>query len=235
MSRALAPLFVCLLAGQDRLPIFRIEPVRPVAELRTEATKASPPKEVGEFRASDLVDLAKLDPKIQLDIRYATRDNFLSTPVYSSARAFLQRPAAEALLRAHRELMPQGYGLRIFDAYRPWYVTKIFWDATPADKHEFVANPAQGSRHNRGCAVDLTLYDLKTGREVEMTGVYDEMSERSYPTYKGGTPDQRRLRDLLRAAMEKQGFTVFESEWWHFDYKGWKSYAIQNVPFEKLR
>jgi D-alanyl-D-alanine dipeptidase len=221
--------------AQDRPPIFRIEPVRPVAELRAEALKAAPPKEDGAFRASDLVDLAKLDPKIRLDIRYATRDNFLSTPVYSSARAFLQRPAAEALLRAHRELMRQGYGLLIFDAYRPWYVTKIFWDATPAGKHEFVADPAKGSRHNRGCAVDLTLYDLNTGREVEMTGVYDEMSERSYPTYTGGTPEQRRLRDLLRAAMEKQGFTVFESEWWHFDYKDWKSYAIQNAPFEKLR
>jgi D-alanyl-D-alanine dipeptidase len=231
-------LFLLLSAAalaQDRPAIFRIAPVRPVAELRAEALQATPPKEDGAFRASDLVDLARLDPRIRLDIRYATRDNFLSTPVYTSARAFLQKPAADALLRAHRELTWQGYGLLIFDGYRPWYVTKIFWDATPVDKHEFVADPAKGSRHNRGCAVDLTLYDLKTGHEVEMTGVYDEMSERSYPTYTGGTAEQRRLRDLLRAAMEKEGFRVFESEWWHFDYKDWKSYAIQNVPFEKLR
>jgi D-alanyl-D-alanine dipeptidase len=221
--------------AQDRPAIFRIAPVRPVAELRAEALKASPPKEDGQFRPTDLVELAKLDPKIKLDIRYATTDNFLSTPVYTSARAFLQRPAAEALLRAHRELAQQGYGLLIFDAYRPWFVTRIFWEATPADKHEFVADPSKGSRHNRGCAVDLTLYDLKTGREVEMTGVYDEMTERSYPTYKGGTAEQRRTRDVLRAAMEKQGFAVYETEWWHFDYKDWKSYAIQNVPFEKIR
>jgi D-alanyl-D-alanine dipeptidase len=224
-----------LAAAQDRPGIFRITPVRPVPELRAEAIREAPPKESGEFRKSDLVDLAKLDPKIQLDIRYATKDNFLSTPVYSSARAFLQRPAAEALLRAHRELVAKGYGLRIFDAYRPWYVTKIFWDATPADKHEFVADPAKGSRHNRGCAVDLSLYDLKTGREIEMTGVYDEMSERSYPTYKGGTAEQRRMRDLLRSAMEKQGFTVYETEWWHFDYRDWPKYGIQNVPFEEIR
>jgi zinc D-Ala-D-Ala dipeptidase len=223
------------LIAQERPRIFRITPVRPVAELRKEALAAQPPPESGEFRPFDLVDLAKLDPKIKLDIRYATTDNFLSTPVYSSARAFLQRPAAEALLRAHRELAKEGYGLMIFDAYRPWYVTKIFWEATPPDKHEFVADPAQGSRHNRGCAVDLTLYELKTGRDVEMTGVYDEMSERSYPNYTGGTAEQRAHRDLLRRAMERQGFTVFESEWWHFDYRDWRHYRIGNVPFEQIR
>jgi len=221
--------------AQQRPQVFRIHPVRPVAELRAEALAAQPPKERGDFRRSDLVDLATLDPRIKLDIRYATTDSFLSTPVYTSARAFLQRPAAQALLGAHRELMKQGYGLLIFDAYRPWYVTKIFWDATPPDKHEFVANPAEGSRHNRGCAVDLTLYELRTGQEVAMPGVYDEMSERSYPNYAGGTPDQRAHRELLRAAMEKQGFKVFKSEWWHFDYRDWPHYAIQNVSFEEIR
>ncbi len=119
------------LAAQEQPQVFRIAPVRPVAELRAEALAARPPHEPGNFLRSDLVDVAKLDARIQLDIRYATTDNFLSTPVYTSARAFLQRPAAEALLRAHRELMKSGYGLRIFDAYRPWYVTRIFWDATP--------------------------------------------------------------------------------------------------------
>jgi D-alanyl-D-alanine dipeptidase len=234
-ARAFLPLVALILAAQERPGIFRIKPVRPVADLRSEALVATPPRETGDFLRSDLVDLAKLDPRIRFDIRYATSDNFLSTPVYSSARAFLQRRAAESLLRAHRSLVAQGYGLLIFDAYRPWYVTKIFWEATPPDKHDFVADPAKGSRHNRGCAVDLTLYDLKTGREVEMTGVYDEMSERSYPNYPGGTPGQRRLRDLLRAAMEKQGFTVFHTEWWHFDYSGWQRYAIQNIPFEQVR
>jgi D-alanyl-D-alanine dipeptidase len=223
------------LIGQEPSRIFRIHPVRPVAQLRAEALAAKPPKEAGEFLTSDLTDLMKLDRQIRFEIRYATTDNFLSTPVYTSARSFLQRPAALALLRAHRELLKQGYGLLIFDAYRPWYVTRIFWDATPDDKHEFVADPAKGSRHNRGCAVDLTLYDLKTGKEVEMTGVYDEMSERSYPHYTGGTAEQRTHRDLLRAAMEKEGFKVFESEWWHFDYRDWQHYAIQNLAFEEIR
>src|SRR5450755_777087 len=194
-------LLVFVLAAQSGPGIFRIKPVRPVSELRAEALAAKPPEEHGSFRKSELIDLAPLDRRIKLDIRYATSRNFLSTPVYSAARAFLQRPAAEALLRAHRELLKQGFGLLIFDGYRPWYVTKIFWDATPPDKHEFVADPAQGSRHNRGCAVDLSLYDLKTGREVEMTGGYDEMSQRSYPNYAGGTPEQRSQRQLLRHAM----------------------------------
>jgi len=222
------------LSAQVQPQVFRITPVRPVAELRAEALAARPPQEQGDFLPSDLVDLAKLDQRIKLDIRYATTNDFLSTPVYSSARAFLQRPAAQALLRAHRRLLKQGYGLLIFDAYRPWYVTKIFWDATPPDKHQFVANPAEGSRHNRGCAVDLTLYNLATGREVSMTGVYDEMSDRSYPTYAGGTPEQREHRRVLREAMESQNFKVYETEWWHFDYRDWPRYAIQNIRFEEI-
>jgi zinc D-Ala-D-Ala dipeptidase len=227
---------LCLsLCAQERPKIFRITPVRPVAELRAQALAATPPHEEGDFLPADLVDVATLDRRITLDIRYATSDNFLSTSVYSQARAFLQRPAAEALLRAHRALRKNGYGLRVFDAYRPWYVTKIFWDATPVDKHEFVADPAKGSRHNRGCAVDLTLYDLKTGLEAQMPGVYDEMSPRSYPTYTGGTPGQRARRDLLRRVMENEGFHVFETEWWHFDYKDWQKYAIGNTPFEQMR
>jgi D-alanyl-D-alanine dipeptidase len=144
---------------------FRITPLRPVEELRAEALKAQPPGSREPFRKPELVELVKLDPTIKLDIRYATTNNFLGTPVYTQARAFLQRPAAEALVRAHRELKAQGYGLIIHDGYRPWYVTEIFWEATPDDKKIFVANPAEGSKHNRGCAVDLSLYDLRRARK----------------------------------------------------------------------
>lgn len=220
--------------GIDAKNVAHIKPVRSIEELRKEALAASPPIEAGKFRLPDLVELSPLDPLIHLDIRYATSNDFLGTPVYSQARAFLQRPAAEALLRIHQKLKPLGYGLLIHDAYRPWYVTKIFWDATPPEGKIFVADPAQGSRHNRGCAVDLALFDLASGKAVEMPGTYDEMSPRSFPSYPGGTSLQRWHRDLLRRAMESEGFTVYESEWWHFDYKDWKEYAIQNIPFEKL-
>jgi D-alanyl-D-alanine dipeptidase len=134
-------------------------------------------------------------PTIRLDVRYAGTDNFMGVPLYSSARAFLQRPAAEALARAHQKLRAQGFGLLIHDGYRPWYVTRMFWEATPDSLRVFVADPSRGSRHNRGCAVDLTLYELATGRPVEMPGVYDEMSPRSYPTYPGATR-QRAPGDL---------------------------------------
>jgi D-alanyl-D-alanine dipeptidase len=213
---------------------FHIDPVRPVAELLPIALAATPPAEAGDFRKSDLVELTSLDATIKLDIRYATTRNFLGTPLYSQARAFLQRPAAEALARVQKSLAAEGFGLLVHDAYRPWYVTKIFWDATPPDKHEFVADPASGSRHNRGCAVDLTLYTLADGKPVEMPSLYDEMSERAYPAYAGGPEEPRRLRELLRRHMEAEGFSVFQFEWWHFDYRDWKSYAIQNARFEDI-
>ncbi|HLF85326.1 MAG TPA: M15 family metallopeptidase, partial [Blastocatellia bacterium] len=161
-------------------------------------------------------------------------NNFLGRRVYKQARAFLQRPAAEALARANKAMRKMGYGLIIHDGYRPWSVTKIFWDATPADKKEFVADPAQGSRHNRGCAVDLSLFDLKTGKEVVMPSGYDEMTERSHINFAGGTAEATRLRDMLRAAMEAEGFAVYEPEWWHYDYKDWKEYPILNIAFSEI-
>ena len=236
LALALLPFAIAVpLTADDARPgIFRITPLRPVAELRELALAASPPPEPGPFRPAELIELTTLDPTIRLDIRYATRDNFLSTAVYTEARAFLQRPAAAALVRAHRALGAHGFGLLIHDAYRPWWVTKLFWDATPADRRDFVADPAKGSRHNRGCAVDLTLFRLRDGQAVAMPSLYDEMTERSSPSYAGGAEEARHLRDRLRAAMEREGFTVFESEWWHFDYAGWREYPILNLPFDRV-
>jgi D-alanyl-D-alanine dipeptidase len=231
----LAEHFVRADAGTDPASFFHVVPLKPIAELRAEALAAKPPDEAGPFRKPELVELIALDAAFHLDIRYAQSNNFLSTPIYTEQRAFLQRPAADALLRVLRKLEPLGYGLLIHDAYRPWYVTKIFWDATPEKDHIFVADPQKGSRHNRGCAVDLTLYDLAAGKPIEMTGLYDEMSPRSFPNFPGGTSLQRWHRDLLRRAMESEGFTVNEDEWWHFDYKDWKAYPIQNARFEDLR
>src|SRR5690348_912272 len=214
--------------------IFHLKPERPVEQLRAEALRANPPAEDGKFRNPDLVELVKLDPSIKLDIRYATSDNFLSTPMYSQARAFLQRPAADALVRANQKLHLEGYGIVIHDAYRPWYVTKMFWDATPSDKKIFVADPASGSKHNRGCAVDLSLYDIKSGQEVSMPSLYDEMTPRAFAEYPGGTVEERQHRSTLRRAMQSEGFLPYPNEWWHFDYKDWKQYPIMNVRFEEL-
>lgn len=213
----------------------RIIPRRPAAEVLAEAKAAEPPADTAARATPDLVDVTTVEPGIRLDIRYATANNFLGVPFYSSARAFLQRPAAEALARAHRALRAAGYGLLIHDAYRPWYVTKAFWDATPDSLRWLVADPATGSRHNRGAAVDITLFYLATGKPVEMPGTYDEATPRSLPEYPGGTARQRWHRELLRRTMEAAGFTVNASEWWHFDHRDWPKYGVLNVFFDDIR
>ena len=213
----------------------RLQPVRSVAELLRIDRQLTPPAESGAFLATDLVQPAKLDSTIHLDIRYASRNNFLGSVFYASPRAFLQRPAAQAVVRAARALRPLGYGILIHDAYRPWYVTKVFWDATPQESRWLVANPARGSKHNRGAAVDLTLYDLTTGAPIEMPSTYDEATVRAESDYPGGTSRQRWHRALLRRVMEAEGFVVNPSEWWHFDFRDWQRYQILNTPFEEIR
>ena len=193
----------------------------------------APPPEKNK-REAKLVELITLDNTIKLDIRYATDNNFVGKTVYPEARAFLQKPAAKALLKVHHKLKKQGLGLIIFDGYRPWTITKLFWEVTPEDKRKFVANPEKGSRHNRGCAVDLSLYDLKTGELLAMPSGFDEFTERAAPDYQGGTDEERRNRELLRKEMEAAGFTVNANEWWHFDYKDWQKYAIYDIAFSEI-
>jgi D-alanyl-D-alanine dipeptidase len=194
----------------------------------------APPQEKDK-READLIELIKLDKTIKLDIRYARTDNFVGRPVYPEARAFLQKPAAEAVVRVHKKLKKLNLGLMIFDGYRPWTITKLFWEVTPEDKRKFVANPATGSRHNRGCAVDLSIYDLKTKKLIDMPSDFDEFTERASPYYTGGTEIQTKNRDLLRKMMEDEGFIVNKNEWWHFDYEDWQDYAIYDIAFSEIK
>jgi D-alanyl-D-alanine dipeptidase len=194
-----------------------------------------PPVDRLATRKPDLVPLKALDPTIRVDLKYAGKDNFMGRAMYpAGAEALLNREAALALSRANAALKPKGYVLLVWDAYRPWSVTRDFWEATPPDKRKFVADPAKGSVHNRGCAADVTLFDLRSGAVVEMPSGFDEMTERAYPDYSGGSPTARRNRDLLRATMEAQGFSVYPTEWWHFDYKTWKQYPVMDAPFSSL-
>jgi D-alanyl-D-alanine dipeptidase len=202
--------------------------------LRARALAATPPVETAEHKPADLVDLATIDPAIRFDIAYAGRNNFMGLKLYERPAAYMQRPAAQALGRVRKALEAKGYGLLIHDAYRPWFVTWMFWEATPPESHMFVADPSKGSRHNRGCAVDLTLYDLKTGQPVEMPSRYDEMSGRSYADFVGGTSSQRAYRQVLRDAMVAEGFEVYPEEWWHFDYGDWRAYGIGTATFTEL-
>jgi D-alanyl-D-alanine dipeptidase len=210
-------------------------PALALALLALAACASAPPRDPRAAARVDLVDLAALVADLRVELRYASADNFLGEPVYpADARAYLQRPAAEALARVAARLAGDGVGLLVYDAYRPWRVTKLFWDRTPREKRAYVADPRQGSRHNRGCAVDLTLIDLATGRALPMPSDYDDFSERAHPDYAGGTVEERANRDLLRAAMEAEGFAVHENEWWHFDFAGWERYPVLDLSLERL-
>lgn len=191
-----------------------------------------PPREEDK-REAHLIELTGLDNTIKLDIRYATANNFTGKAVYPQARAFLQKPAAEAVVRVHQKLSKKGLGIVIYDGYRPWAITKLFWDTVTPEQRKFVADPAKGSKHNRGCAVDLGIFDLRTGEAIPMPSGYDEFNERASPDYAGGTAEETSNREMLRELMEAEGFTVNPNEWWHFDHKDWEAYAIYDISFDE--
>ncbi len=226
-------MFVRRQTGPDEGDVFRIAPLRPVADVLRDAQRALPPPGGGTRRA-DLVDLTEAIPNVVLSIHYATPDNFMGAPMYARAAAFLQRPAADALAAVQRALAAEGLGIVVYDAYRPWYVTRAFWDATPPAQRGFVAPPSQGSRHNRGCAIDLGLVSLQTGQIVEMPSSYDEFTGRAAARYPGGSRRARYFREVLHDAMVRHGFSVNPTEWWHFDYRDWPQYGVLNLPFEAL-
>lgn len=186
---------------------------------------------------ANLVEVNRLEPGVHLDIRYATKNNFTGHILYKQARALLLDEPARALVRAHSALGKHNYGILIYDAYRPWRITKLLWDsASDADRRGgYVANPGIGSRHNRGCAVDVGLYDLTTGREIVMPSGFDDFSERAHADWEGATADTRRTRDMLRQAMEAEGYTVLANEWWHFDYRGCDQQPALDIPFESIK
>ena len=214
--------------------IFRIIPQLPKDKLESIAFNSAAPIQSDTLRESELIELRNVIKNLKYDIRYASTRNFMGMQFYSSEMAFLQRPAAEALRKAAVMIEKKGYGFVIYDAYRPWYVTKMFWEATPDSLRTYVADPSNGSRHNRGCAIDLGLYDLSTGSIVSMPSGYDEFTERAHADYQGAEKEHLKNREFLRAAMESVGFSVYPYEWWHFDFKDWKEYRIENLRFEQL-
>lgn len=202
----------------------------------TDDAPSSRPETVPERVASPdgLIEIKSQTSGIQLDLRYASANNFTGRALYSQARAFLQGVAAAALMRARESAMKEGYGLTLFDAYRPWRVTKQLWDATPRSQRNYVANPKRGSRHNRGCAVDLSLHDLKTSALVEMPSAFDDFSERAHRDFMATSAEAIANRARLARYMEGEGFIGMSNEWWHFDYKDWREYPVLDLPFEEL-
>ncbi|MBK5279611.1 MAG: M15 family metallopeptidase [Bacteroidia bacterium] len=222
MKFALGALFILLsgsVLSQNKYGL------KPTTLLEYQATlKANPEKE--------LVDLEKFVPGIVLDIRYATTNNFTSEKIYNLAKAYARRPVAEALKRAQADLEKQGLGVKIYDAYRPYKATVKFYETY----HDttYVASPYRGSRHNRGCALDMTIIDLKTKEELKMPTGYDSFSKDAWPTTPITDPVARKNRELIINAMERHGFKVNASEWWHFDFVGWQKFEVMDIDFEEL-
>jgi len=182
--------------------------------------------------SNDLVAVTSINSRVRLDIRYATTNNFTRRQVYPSAKACLHRPTALKLAKAQEKLEEQGLSLKVYDAYRPLSVQKIFWAIMPDER--YVADPAKGSRHNRGSAVDVTLVELQSGRELEMPSGFDDFTTRASYAFTNLPPEAISNRALLRATMTECGFTPFETEWWHFDDTGWTNYPVLDVPLESL-
>ena len=180
----------------------------------------------------ELVDLEKLIPGIKLDIRYATKNNFTGEIIYTIAKAFARKPVALALKKVQDSLAFHNLGLRIYDAYRPYSATLKFYEVYPDTN--FVANPKYGSRHNRGCAIDLTLIDLNTNLEIPMPSEFDDFSEKAHPDYTDLTPEVIENRTFLFNIMYQFGFTHYPTEWWHFDFSGWENYPLMDLSFEEL-
>jgi D-alanyl-D-alanine dipeptidase len=193
-----------------------------------EAYKAS----VKENPAKELIDLEKLIPGIVLDIRYATTNNFTGERIYTLAKAYARKPVAEALKRAQAALKEKGLGIKVFDAYRPYKATVRFYEVYKDTT--YVASPYKGSRHNRGCAIDMTLIDLKTGQELKMPTGYDSFQKAAWPSTRVADPEVRKNRALITEVMKQQGFKVNGSEWWHFDFIGWTKYDVLDIDFEEL-
>jgi D-alanyl-D-alanine dipeptidase len=166
------------------------------------------------------------------DVRYATTDNFMHQQLYPVSKVFLRRPAAIALHDVERELAREGLGLKLFDGYRPYRVTVRMWK--PIRNPDFVADPAKGSRHNRGAAVDLTLIDLRTGNELSMPTGYDAFTPKARQDFADLPAEVIANRARLREVMTKHGFDPLPSEWWHFDFRGWERFELLDLPLTAL-
>ncbi|OGU57674.1 MAG: hypothetical protein A2X64_06170 [Ignavibacteria bacterium GWF2_33_9] len=169
---------------------------------------------------------------LKFDIKYATKSNFTKQAVYDEAKAFVRLPVAKALKLVQSELSGNNLGLIIFDAYRPYSITLKFWEMYRDTN--FVAAPWTGSRHNRGCAVDVSLYNLKTGIELNMPTIFDDFSEKASWDYPNLSDEKLANRTMLINIMGKYGFTVYPTEWWHFDFAGYEKYGLMDIPFSYL-
>jgi zinc D-Ala-D-Ala dipeptidase len=218
---------ICLLAcsgdKKEELYDYGLQPTRELSVYKEQVILNS---------NNELIDLEAFIPKLVLDIRYASANNFTGEQIYNIPKAFARKPVAEALLRIQEDLNEQGLGLKIFDAYRPYAATVKFYEVYGDTM--YVASPYKGSKHNRGCAVDLTLINLETGEELKMPTSYDSFQEMAHADFPLEDEEALYNRELLKSIMQQHGFKVYASEWWHFDFIGWENFDLLDIPFEVL-
>ena len=202
---------------------------------RTETSISKRPQMESYSQVPDwarLVDIQSINPNIKLDMRYATTNNFLNRKLYPVPRCLLRKEVAQKLSKVQEDFEEMGLGLKVFDCYRPWSVTREMWEILPDSR--YVANPERGSRHNRGAAVDLTLVDFRTGRELEMPTDFDDFTDQAARDYGGNAPQVRRNSNLLEYKMKKYGFESLITEWWHFDAVGWQKFSLLDVQLDRV-
>ncbi|TGM72221.1 D-alanyl-D-alanine dipeptidase [Leptospira mtsangambouensis] len=180
----------------------------------------------------ELINLEKNIPEILLDIRYATPNNFTKQVIYKEAKAYARKPVAEALRKANLEFMQLGYSIKIFDAYRPYRATVKFFEIVGDTR--YVASPKNGSRHNKGCAIDLTLVDTKTKRELPMPTEYDSFRKEAWSEAPVSDPEILKNRTMLIQVLSQYGFRVNKTEWWHYDFLECSGFEVLDIPFEEL-
>lgn len=213
----------CCNEKPDSIYKYGIEPMHSLSDFR---------KAVAEHPEYEMTDLEAYLSNARFDIRYATSNNFTGEVIYPEARAFARIKVAEALKAAEDSVNRAGLGFYLFDAYRPYTATVKFYEVYKDTT--YVASPYSGSRHNRGCAVDLTLYDLNSGTPLHMPTSYDDFTERAHPAVFPDDSLAMRNRDYLINVMDHFGFDVYPYEWWHFDFRGWEHYPLMDLNFSQL-
>ena len=181
-----------------------------------------------------MIELKSLIPTVQYELMYASKNNFTGQRLYpkNTHTTYLRRKPAMALAKVAEELRGKGLGIKIWDAYRPYRTTVRFWELIHDER--FVANPSKGSGHNRGTSVDLTLVDLKSGKELEMPTPFDDFSPAAFHGALNIDDFRIRNRALLKSTMEKYGFLPLETEWWHYSWQGASAYDVLDLSFKVL-
>lgn len=215
--------------------VFRIEANGDYPKLREESSKAVIPAKLQQGQTGRLVRIRDVVPNVKFDLRYTGTDNIFGVPLYDAREAYAEADTAAALKKAADKLAAQGYGLLVWEGYRPWSISKLASDLLPKDKKGMLPEPDKGEDRNTGRTVDISLYELAGGETVKMISDFDEVSVRQFPRFPGGTERQRELRDRLAAVMKECGFTQGKEEWWHFTFGELAGWQHLNIPYGQIR